>query len=67
MKTLPYFQGTGRRKTSIARVRLVPGEGAVVVNGNDLYFDNRLPVLMRLLPVNPSMRWPGPYEPQERF
>jgi small subunit ribosomal protein S9 len=25
MKTLPYFQGTGRRKTSIARVRLVPG------------------------------------------
>ena len=28
MKTLPYFQGTGRRKTSIARVRLVPGEGA---------------------------------------
>ena len=36
MKAAPYFQGTGRRKTSIARVRLVPGEGAVVVNGKPL-------------------------------
>jgi small subunit ribosomal protein S9 len=25
--------GTGRRKTSIARVRLLPGEGRIVVNG----------------------------------
>jgi small subunit ribosomal protein S9 len=33
MKTAPYFQGTGRRKTSIARVRLVPGDGNVIVNG----------------------------------
>ena len=33
------YQGTGRRKTSIARVRLVPGDGQVVVNGKpgDLY------------------------------
>jgi small subunit ribosomal protein S9 len=40
MKTAPYFQGTGRRKTSIARVRLVPGEGNVIVNGKalDEYF-----------------------------
>jgi len=36
MKSLAYFQGTGRRKTSIARVRLVPGEGTVVVNGKPL-------------------------------
>ena len=36
MKNLGYFQGTGRRKTSIARVRLVAGEGAVVVNGKQL-------------------------------
>ena len=36
MKTAPYFQGTGRRKTSVARVRLVPGEGTVVVNGKAL-------------------------------
>jgi small subunit ribosomal protein S9 len=36
MKSLAYFQGTGRRKTAIARVRLVPGEGTVVVNGKPL-------------------------------
>ena len=26
------FLGTGRRKTSVARVRLVPGTGKVVIN-----------------------------------
>src|SRR5437879_11896630 len=36
MKSMPYFQGTGSRKTSVARVRLVPGEGTVVVNGKPL-------------------------------
>ncbi|MDP9264549.1 MAG: 30S ribosomal protein S9 [Chloroflexota bacterium] len=36
MKSTPYFQGTGRRKTSVARVRLVPGEGTVIVNGKPL-------------------------------
>jgi small subunit ribosomal protein S9 len=28
-----YYQGTGRRKTSVARVRLFPGSGEIVVNG----------------------------------
>lgn len=28
-----YFYGTGRRKTSVARVRLLPGKGAIVING----------------------------------
>jgi small subunit ribosomal protein S9 len=28
-----YFYGTGRRKTAVARVRLVDGNGAVTVNG----------------------------------
>ncbi|MEM8529735.1 MAG: 30S ribosomal protein S9 [Chloroflexota bacterium] len=28
-----YYQGTGRRKTAVARVRLFPGEGEFVVNG----------------------------------
>src|SRR5215212_4850656 len=27
-----YYEGVGRRKTSTARVRLAPGEGAVVCN-----------------------------------
>jgi small subunit ribosomal protein S9 len=31
-----FFFGTGRRKTSIARVRLLAGEGEVVVNGKTL-------------------------------
>lgn len=28
-----YYQGTGRRKTAVARVRLFPGNGEYVVNG----------------------------------
>ena len=32
----PYFYGTGRRKSSVARVRLYPGSGAVTVNGRDV-------------------------------
>ena len=36
----PYFYGTGRRKKSVARVRLYPGTGVVTVNGKtmDEYF-----------------------------
>ena len=30
------FQGTGRRKKSIARVRLVPGNGTITINGIDI-------------------------------
>ena len=30
------YAGTGRRKHSVARVRLVPGEGNVTVNGRDM-------------------------------
>ena len=35
------YYGTGRRKTSVARVRLVPGQGNITINGRDLkdYFD----------------------------
>lgn len=34
--SVPYFYGTGRRKKSIARVRIVPGSGAVKINGRDI-------------------------------
>ena len=35
--TIPaFYSGTGRRKTAIARVRLLPGEGEIVVNGRSL-------------------------------
>jgi small subunit ribosomal protein S9 len=30
-----YIYGTGRRKTAVARVRLLPGDGSLVVNGKD--------------------------------
>ena len=32
----PYFYGTGRRKKSVARVRIVPGTGVITVNGKSL-------------------------------
>ena len=32
----PYFYGTGRRKSSVARVRLYPGTGVITVNGRDI-------------------------------
>ncbi|ERI95329.1 ribosomal protein S9 [Clostridiales bacterium oral taxon 876 str. F0540] len=35
MAKVQYF-GTGRRKKSIARVRLVPGEGKVTINKRDI-------------------------------
>ena len=35
MAQVSYY-GTGRRKTSVARVRLVPGEGKVTINGRDM-------------------------------
>jgi small subunit ribosomal protein S9 len=44
------FYGTGRRKKSIARVRLVPGNGKVTINGRDIddYFGlETLKVILR--------------------
>ena len=35
MAQVSYY-GTGRRKSSVARVRLVPGEGKVTINGRDM-------------------------------
>ncbi|MBQ9703222.1 MAG: 30S ribosomal protein S9 [Clostridia bacterium] len=32
----PYFYGTGRRKSSVARVRLYPGTGVITINGRDI-------------------------------
>ena len=35
MAQVQYY-GTGRRKSSVARVRLVPGEGRIVINERDI-------------------------------
>lgn len=42
MAQVQYY-GTGRRKTSVARVRLVPGTGKIVVNGREFeeYFPKK--------------------------
>ena len=40
----PYFYGTGRRKKSVARVRIVPGSGAITVNGRSKTYSESAPV-----------------------
>ncbi len=44
MGTKPLTQTTGRRKEAVARVRLRPGTGKVVINGREFedYFPNAL-------------------------
>lgn len=49
MAKVQYY-GTGRRKTSVARVRLVPGEGNITINKRNIdeYFDyETLKVIVR--------------------
>ena len=52
MTTPQFYQGTGRRKTSVARVRLVAGDGEVVVNGRSLeeHFGNAVSLPELLMP-----------------
>jgi len=33
MEKQTYFYGTGRRKTAVARVKVFPGNGAIIING----------------------------------
>ena len=35
-ETTPFFYGTGRRKKSIARVRVYAGTGKITINGRDI-------------------------------
>ncbi len=43
MSKQSYFYGTGRRKTSVARVKLTAGNGAIIVNGTP--YEERFPAL----------------------
>lgn len=36
MTNQSYYYGTGRRKTAVARVRVLPGNGAIVINGKPM-------------------------------
>ncbi len=51
---LVSYYGTGRRKTSVARVRLVPGAGKIVVNERELtdYFGLKTLELIVKQPLN---------------
>ena len=47
------FYGTGRRKNAVARVRLVPGEGRVLINNRplDQYFGQKILEMLVLQPL----------------
>ena len=51
---LVTYYATGRRKTSVARVRLVPGEGKIIVNTRPLdeYFGLKTLELIVTQPLN---------------
>jgi len=48
------YLGTGRRKHSVARVRLVPGEGKIIINKREIndYFDVETLKLIVKQPLN---------------
>ena len=48
------YTGTGHRKTSIARVKLIPGKGKITVNGKDVdeYFTNKILVMDLCQPLD---------------
>jgi small subunit ribosomal protein S9 len=52
MSSPSFYFGTGRRKTSVARVRLLAGEGEIVVNGRSLdeHFGNAVDQAIILMP-----------------
>lgn len=41
MEKQNYFSGTGKRKTSVAQVRLMPGDGTIIING--MLYEERFP------------------------
>lgn len=53
MAEVQYY-GTGRRKTSVARVRLVPGNGRILINKKELneYFGRQTLELIVKQPLN---------------
>ncbi|MDO4922701.1 MAG: 30S ribosomal protein S9 [Peptococcaceae bacterium] len=52
MADIQYY-GTGRRKSSVARVRLVPGNGNVTINGKDMaeYFGKKTLEMIVMQPL----------------
>ena len=53
-KNLEVYLGTGRRKSSVARVRLIPGKGNITINKRDIddYFGLETLKLVVRQPLN---------------
>lgn len=62
LRKIEQYLGTGRRKSSIARVFLRPGSGKITVNGRA--FENYFPTEATRIPVQQALRT---VEMQERF
>ena len=55
-ETKPYFYGTGRRKDSVARVRVYQGTGKVTINDRDI--DNYFGLeTLKLIVRSPLVLW----------
>ena len=48
------YTGTGHRKTSVARVKLIPGKGKITVNGREVndYFPDKLLIMDLCQPLD---------------
>ena len=44
-----YFEGIGRRKTAVARVRIVPGKGGILVNSKEAKEYFRMQELQKII------------------
>ncbi|HWD99030.1 MAG TPA: 30S ribosomal protein S9, partial [Bryobacteraceae bacterium] len=62
LRKIEQYLGTGRRKTSIARVFLRPGSGRIIVNGRP--FENYFPTEAGRIPVKQALQT---VEMQDRF
>jgi len=62
LRKIEQYLGTGRRKTSIARVFLRPGSGKIIVNGRP--FENYFPTEAGRIPVKQPLET---VEMQDRF
>ena len=62
----PYFYGTGRRKKSVARVRIVPGTGKITINKRDIddYFGLET---LKLIVNHCSCQWRRHLRPGRRY
>ena len=57
MTTTAVYWGTGRRKEAVARVRLIPGEGRIVINGRP--FEEYFPTIAQRAEVERPLKVTG--------